>query len=236
VSPQSPTEPPVTKRPVGLSVVLGAPVNPYLRQHGLDILLHHRLAQRLGRDIGTVLGGQHHGLDPDRLVILVAQRNLALRIRAQPRDLAGLAHLRLALDQAVRERDQRRHRHVGLVRGITEHQPLIARALAALVLAVDPPGNIRRLLADDIEHAAARAVEPHLRGVVADALVCSAGDETGSHNPPDGFLISYCLGNALCTEAAQACKRVQFGMIGSFHVNWLSDVRGLRTILVSPEQ
>ena len=54
------------------------------------------------------------------------------------------------------------------LRGVAEHQALIAGALLALVLAVDSLGDVRRLFADDIEDAAAGAVEAHLRGVIAD--------------------------------------------------------------------
>ena len=61
-----------------------------------------------------------------------------------------------------------RHEHVGLVGRVAEHEALVAGALLALVLAVDALRDVRRLLADDVEHAAARAVEAHVRGVVAD--------------------------------------------------------------------
>ncbi len=115
-----------------------------------------------------MLGGEHHRFQSDRAVILVAQRHLALRIRAQPGELAGLAHLRLALHQAVSERDRRGHQHVGLVGGVTEHESLVARALLALVLAVDALRDVGGLLADDVEHPAAGAVEAHLGGVVTD--------------------------------------------------------------------
>ena len=64
--------------------------------------------------------------------------------------------------------DGRGHEHVGLVGRVAEHQALIARTLLALVLAVDALRDVRGLLADDVEHPAAGAVEAHLRGVVAD--------------------------------------------------------------------
>jgi len=58
-----------------------------------------------------VLRGEHDGLEADRLVVFVAQRHLALRIRAQPRKLALLAHFGLLLHQAMRERDRRGNEH-----------------------------------------------------------------------------------------------------------------------------
>ena len=68
----------------------------------------------------------------------------------------------------MRERDGGGHQHVGLAGGVAEHEALIARTLFALILAVDALGDIGRLFADDVEHAAARAVEAHVGGVVAD--------------------------------------------------------------------
>ena len=68
----------------------------------------------------------------------------------------------------MREGDRRRHEHIGLVGRIAEHQTLVSRALLALVLAIDALRNVRGLLADDVDDAAARAVETHVRMVVAD--------------------------------------------------------------------
>ena len=149
-------------------MVLGALVDPFGRQHGFQDFLHDRFAQLLGADVIGMLRGQHHRFQTDRLVVLVAQGDLAFRIRAQPGQLAVLAHLSLALDQAVRQGDRRRHQHVGFVGGVAEHQSLIPGALLAFVLAIHALGNVRRLLADDVEHAAARAVEAHVRGVITD--------------------------------------------------------------------
>ncbi len=68
----------------------------------------------------------------------------------------------------MRQRDRGRHQHVGLIGRVPEHEALVAGALLALVLAVNALGNVRRLLADDVDHAAARPVEAHVGGVVAD--------------------------------------------------------------------
>jgi hypothetical protein len=68
----------------------------------------------------------------------------------------------------VGEADRGRHEDVRLVGRIAEHQALIAGALFALVLAIDALRDIRGLLADDVDDAAARAVETHVRMVVAD--------------------------------------------------------------------
>ncbi len=149
-------------------MVLGALVDPLRGQHGLEDLLHDRLTQRLGGHIGAVLGGQDDSFDAHRLVVFITQRDLALGIRAQPFQLAGLAHLRLALHEPVGKRDGRGHQHIGLVGRVTEHQALVAGALLALVLAIHALGDIGRLFADDIHYAATGTVKPHLGRVVPD--------------------------------------------------------------------
>ncbi len=151
-----------------IDVVFRTLVDPLRGEDGLENLLHDRLAQHLRGHIGTVLGGQHHGFETDRPVVLVPEGDLTLRVRAQPGQLALLAHFGLPLHEAVRESDRRGHEHFRLIRGIAEHQPLIAGPLLALVLAVHPLRYVRRLLADDVDHATAGAVEAHLRGVVTD--------------------------------------------------------------------
>ena len=142
-----------------VDVELGLVGDPLLRQDGQDDLVHHGLLQRLQLDLGGVLRGEHHGLDADRLVVLVTERALALRVRAQPRQLAVLAHLRLLLDQTVRVDDRRGHVAVGFLRGVTEHQALVAGTLVLRVLAVDALSDVLRLLADRVQHRAGVAVE-----------------------------------------------------------------------------
>ncbi len=66
-----------------------------------------------------------------------------------------------------------RHHRLGFGSGIAEHQALIAGTLffgffLLLFVAVDALGDIRRLLADQIEHAAGGAVEADGGAVVAD--------------------------------------------------------------------
>jgi hypothetical protein len=109
---------------------------------------------------------EHHGLEAHRYIVFIAQRDLAFGVGPQPRQFAVLAHLRLALHQPVRQRDGCRHEHIGFAGGVAEHQALIPGALLALVLTIDALRDVRRLLADDIEHPAAGTVEAHVRGVV----------------------------------------------------------------------
>ncbi len=167
-----------------------------------------------------MLRRQHDGLEAHRLVILIAQGDLALGIRAQPVELALLAHIGLLLHQAVRQGDGSRHQHVGFVGGIAEHQALVAGALLALVLAVDALGDVRRLFADDVDDAAARAIETHVRGVVTDVQHNLAderldvhpgigGHFTGDHD--DTRLDEGLAGNTAARVVLQDCIQHRIG-------------------------
>jgi hypothetical protein len=123
-----------------------------------------------------VLGREHDRVEARDLAVLVAERDLRLRVGPEPRQQATLAHFGLALDQAVREADRRRHQRVGLVARITEHETLVARTLLFGVRAVDAHRDVGRLLADDVEHAARAAVEPDVARRVADVGDDAADD------------------------------------------------------------
>src|SRR5690606_4202898 len=94
-----------------IDVELGALVEPLGRQYRLQDVLPYRLDQVLLLDARVVLGRQHDRVDGGGDAVLVAQRDLALGIRTQPRQrrVLALAYLRLLLDQTVRKMDRRRH-------------------------------------------------------------------------------------------------------------------------------
>ncbi len=141
--------------------------------------------QRLGAL--TVLGGDQHLLDLDRLAVAVADRDLGLAVRAQIVQRAVLADLGQALGQPVRERDRERHQLLGLVGRVAEHHPLVARAgdvefiVVGLVRAmlerlVDALGDVRRLLVDRVDDRAGVGREAEVRVGVADPPDRLAGD------------------------------------------------------------
>jgi len=142
----------------------------------LDDQLHHAFAQVSHGHFGVVLGGEHHRVDAGDLAVLVAAGDLALGVRAQPRQQAGLAGLGLALDQGVGEADRGRHQHVGFVAGVAEHQALVTGALVFRLGAVDALGDVHGLLADDVDHAAGGAVEADVGAGVADVVDHVADD------------------------------------------------------------
>jgi len=126
-------------------------LEPRLRQHRRQDVLVHALEDVLLLHARVVLGGQHHGVEADDLVVLVAQGDLALGVRAQPLELARLADLGLLLDQAVRVIDRGRHVLRRLVAGVAEHQALVARALLFRLLAVHALVDVGRLLANHVD-------------------------------------------------------------------------------------
>jgi len=135
------------------------------------------LDQVLLLDPRRMLGRQHHGIDGGHFAVFIAQGDLALGVRAQPRQrrVLLLADLGLLLDQAVRQVDRGRHVAVGLVGGIAEHQALVASAHFFGLLAVHALGDVRRLLADQVQHATGGAVEADVGAVIADVQDHLAG-------------------------------------------------------------
>ena len=153
-----------------VDVELGALVQPLGRQHRLDDFFAHGFDQVFLLDARVVLGGQHHCVDRADHAVFIAQGDLALGVRTQPRQrrVLLLADLGLLLDQAVREVDRGRHEAVGLVGGVAEHQALVAGAHFLGLLAVHALVDVRRLLADQVQHATGGAVEADVGAVVAD--------------------------------------------------------------------
>ena len=169
VRPQSPSGPPTTKLPVGLtrksdglaaaSSPSAAPTRTAARDHLLDqagrvFLVVAALLVVLGRD---------HDLGAaDRLAVDVFHRDLALGVGLQVGELAVARASRQHLQDLVREEDRRRH--VGallvdfaLVAGVAEHHALVARALflaALLFLGIDAHARCR---------ATGRAAAPRCR-------------------------------------------------------------------------
>ena len=123
---------------------------------------------------------------------LVADRHLRLAVRAQVADLAGAAHAREPLADAVREDDRHRHQLGRLARRVAEHHPLVAgadavdrvvvaRVVLHLVRRVDTLRDVGRLRVDRHDDAARVRVEAELGVRVADPadrLVCRLATST----------------------------------------------------------
>ncbi len=197
VRPQSPSGPPMTKLPVGLTRKSdGRLRHPALRQRRFDRVGDHLLDQA-GRvflavaAVRLVLGGHHHLGAADRLAFDVFDGDLALGVGLQIGQLAGVALVGEYLENAVREKDRRRHEGILLVdlalgAGETEHHALVAGAflLAALfLLGVHAHGDVGRLAVQ--QHLDVGAVMREAVLVVADVLDHAArdlGDQLAVHH------------------------------------------------------
>src|SRR5438874_8939497 len=90
--------------------------------------LHDALPISIVADVGTVLGGDDHGLDRVRLAVHVADRDLRLSIRPQVVGAPRLPELAEPHDELVSEGDRQRHQLGRLGARIAGHEALVAGA------------------------------------------------------------------------------------------------------------
>ena len=141
----------------GVDEELGLGCEQLRRKDFLDDLLDAKFFDLAVLDLRAVLGGDDHVGDGHWQVVLIDDRDLRLRIGAQPRRAARFADTREFPAEPVRKHDRRRHQLAGFVARVAEHQPLVARALLGGLLAlgllgVHALGDVRGLLGDDDIH------------------------------------------------------------------------------------
>ena len=147
VRPASPSGPPMTNLPVGLTCQTVSLRDPALGQGladiGLDDLAHVGRGQRLVE----MLGREHDLGDADRLAVLVLDRDLALGVGAELGGgaLAGLARIGEHLEDLVGVVDRRRQQFRRLAAGIAEHDALVAGAVILVAGLVDALRDVGRL-------------------------------------------------------------------------------------------
>ena len=128
-----------------------------------------------------MLSGNNDSIDAGgHAVGAVFHGNLALAVRAEPRQKAGLACVGQRLGEIVRVGNGRGHEFLRLCAGKTEHHALIACAGRTVVIRiVNAHGDIRGLPPHGDHDIAAVAVKAHLGAViacVADGLAGDLGD------------------------------------------------------------
>ena len=146
--------------------------------------------------IGVMLRGDDNRVHGHRLVVLVADADLRLRVGAEPGEGGVcLAQVGELLGERVGVTDGHRHEHIGLGAGVAEHHALVAGALLVRVVAVDALVDVLGLLFDSEEHAAGVCVEANLGtrvanrpdrlahdGGVVDLHISSQRDLAGQHD------------------------------------------------------
>ena len=146
-------------------------------------------AEALGADVGVVLGRDDDRPDADRDAALVLDGDLGLAVRAEVRQLAGLADLGEPAGHAMGEGDRQRHELGRLAAGEPEHHPLVAgaelergrRVVADLEGRVHALRDVRRLGLDRDERAAGLVVEAVVGAGVADVADGVAHDRLEVH-------------------------------------------------------
>lgn len=95
-----------------------------------DDFLFQLLAQIVEADFGRMLGGDDHGVDAARhassSVESVLDGHLGLRVGSHPREGAVTTEFVEMRVQLMGKDQRQRHRLVGLIGGITEHESLVS--------------------------------------------------------------------------------------------------------------
>ncbi len=188
VRPASPTGPPMTKRPVGLTRKDVSSASASYRPSGSvgRTTCCHRSARILPSTPASCCVEMRTFSTATGLVVHVADGDLGLAVGAQVVERAVLADRGEALGEAVGQRDRERHELRRLVAGVAEHHALVARAgdvevvgvagHAVLEGVVDALGDVGRLLVDGVEDGAGVGGEAELGVRVADLADRLAGD------------------------------------------------------------
>ena len=171
------------------------------------LLRIRRVAQLL-----RVLVADNDGDNFDRLAVLVAQRDLALRIRLKLRAFARVTHFSKALQNVVRVLQRRRHQLRRFLTSVTEHDALIAGALVLRAFRIDALGDVRGLAVQIAGVLRLLPVEAFLR--VADVL------HRGAHlrlQASDDFLGESLIGGLVIARLTGADFAGQDDAVGRHH-------------------
>src|SRR5664280_2718021 len=99
------------------------------------------------------------GLDLNRPAVAIPHADLSLRVRTEPGDASHLTVLGELRGEPVREEDRQRHPLGRLIRGISEHEPLIASSLRGAGHSPDGVSDLPRLQGDQLPDGHAVGVE-----------------------------------------------------------------------------
>ena len=149
-------------------------VKEVLRDNLLDHLLQYLLSELLRRDLLSVLCRNddrvHAQGDRRASVLLILDRDLSLRVRAEPRKRAIAAGSSQRGVEFMSKHDSERHIFGRLVCGIAEHDALITGTVVLEGAVVEPLCDIGGLLLDRDENVARLVIKALGRVVVPDVL------------------------------------------------------------------
>src|ERR1035437_1804730 len=116
-----------------------------------------------------MLRADEDGLDLNRPAVAIPHADLSLRVRTEPGDALHVAVLGELRGEPVRKEDRQRHSLGRLVRGVSEHEPLIASPLRGAGRSLDGAPDLPRLQGDQLPDGHAVGVEGLARIRVPDA-------------------------------------------------------------------
>src|SRR5664280_131047 len=128
------------------------------------------------------------GLDLNRPAVAIPHADLSLRVRTEPGDASHLTVLGELRGEPVGGEDRKRHPLGRLVRGISEHEPLIASPLRGAGHSLDGVSDLPRLQGDQLPDGHAVGVEGLAWIRVPDAADHVARDLRGIYRRRGGDL------------------------------------------------
>ena len=160
-----------------IDVEYGLFIQEICRNHRTDHLCQDILPQLFHGNLRAVLGRDHNGVHPHRLVIIIFHGDLGLPVRPQISQGPVFPHLGQPAGQLMGQRNGQRHVFRSFVSGITEHHPLvpgpdlflfIPGTLFGFIRFIHPLGDVRRLFVDGNQYPAGGSIEAVFGPVVAD--------------------------------------------------------------------
>ena len=168
-------------------------------QFRLDDLFNDVALDFFVADMRCMLRGDNNGVDSHRLVAVVFDRHLTLRVGPQPVDVTLQSGVGEPVEDPMRQSDRQWHQFRSVGAGIAEHQSLVTGTdiFACRLVFIDAHGDVAALLADSDQHRAGVSSDAHLVIGVADLtdhitdnlLVVNRaprGDFTGDHRQAGG--------------------------------------------------
>ena len=175
------------KAACGVDEELGRGVEEFLRNHFADDIVDDEAADFFVLHIVGVLGRDDDIGHADRLVVLIENRDLALRVGAEPFHFPGFADGGEFATEAVGEHDRGGHELGRFVASVAEHEALIAGALLGGGFAfgfaiIHTLRNVRALAGEKIGNENAVRVEDIVVVHIADSTDRRADDVADVEN------------------------------------------------------
>src|SRR3989344_618533 len=170
-------------------------IQKFFRNDFADNLTFNIVFQFFRVHIWIMLGGNQHSVHPLGFVPDILHGYLGFSVRAKAFDSAVFAHLRESTTKLVSQFYWKRHILPRLVRGVTEHEPLITSAHVFEIFGIHAAGNVAGLFLN-------RNQKP--RGLPLKAISCVSVADVANHAAGDFGDINVGFGRDLSGHDAHA--------------------------------